>query len=123
MESLNGNNPVKSDYIENVKKLETLKQAKAVEAPKQSTAVSEEIATQPIEKTMKLDTNKITEVSDQLSSSVIFDEDLKLMVLEIKDNESGELIKTIPTTEMLEFMRRMSDSNRNNTGNIIDIKA
>ena len=44
------------------------------------------------------------------------------MVVNIIESESGELVKTIPSKEIIDFMMKISE-NRTNTGLLIDYKA
>jgi len=57
-----------------------------------------------------------------LTSEVNFNKQLNIMVVNIIESESGELVKTIPSKEIIDFMMKISE-NRTNTGLLIDYKA
>ena len=57
-----------------------------------------------------------------LTSEVNFNKQLNLMVVNIIESESGEIVKTIPSKEIIDFMMKMRE-NRTNTGLLIDYKA
>lgn len=65
---------------------------------------------------------KIT-TSNEISSNVVFDKELNIMIVEIKDKKSGELIKTIPSSEMLDFFSNVAANDGELSGNIIDINV
>jgi len=58
------------------------------------------------------------------SSSLSFEIDsaTKQVVVKIVDSKTGELVRQIPTVEMLDFMRRMKEL-EGNSGSLIQAKA
>jgi flagellar protein FlaG len=58
------------------------------------------------------------------SSSLSFEIDsaTKQVVVKIVDRNTGELVRQIPTVEMLDFMRRMKEL-EGNSGSLIQAKA
>jgi flagellar protein FlaG len=59
-----------------------------------------------------------------VSSSLSFEIDsaTKQVVVKIVDRNTGELVRQIPTVEMLDFMRRMREL-EGNSGSLIQAKA
>lgn len=57
------------------------------------------------------------------SSEVNFDKDLDMLVVNIMEKDSGEVIKTIPSEEILSMMRRMNEMFEDNrtSGMLVDL--
>jgi len=56
------------------------------------------------------------------SLSFQIDETTKQVVVKIVDSKTGELVRQIPTVEMLDFMRRMKEL-EGNSGSLLQAKA
>jgi len=92
--------------------------------------ISEEIPTRPIEGNEK---GYMAELKQEfgnvdLDVRVRFEEDLKMMVVDILDNETKELIKSIPpeyVIEMRKKMRAMSESGglEGRSGILVDMRV
>lgn len=61
----------------------------------QKNKASEEIATRALNNSLP----------PQLSSSISFDKSINMMVVNITESDSGEVIKTIPSAEMIDIIR------------------
>jgi uncharacterized FlaG/YvyC family protein len=61
----------------------------------------------------------------KFTSKVNFDKELNIMVVNIVEKESGEVIKTIPTEEMLQLMKKMNQMYEDNktSGMLVDFKV
>ncbi|HCT98676.1 MAG TPA: flagellar biosynthesis protein FlaG, partial [Methylococcaceae bacterium] len=56
------------------------------------------------------------------SLSFQIDDTTKRVVVKIVDSKTGELVRQIPTVEMLDFMRRMKEL-EGNSGSLLQTKA
>jgi flagellar protein FlaG len=65
--------------------------------------------------------NEILQYSNH-SLSFQIDDTTKHVIIKIVDTESGELIRQIPTAEMLDFMKRMKEW-EGNSGSLLQTKA
>lgn len=61
----------------------------------------------------------------KFTSKINFDKELNIMVVNILEKESGEVIKTIPTEEMLQLMKKMNQMYEDNktSGMLVDFKV
>ena len=65
--------------------------------------------------------NEILQYSNH-SLSFQIDDTTKHVIIKIVDTDSGELIRQIPTVEMLDFMKRMKEL-EGNSGSLLQTKA
>jgi uncharacterized FlaG/YvyC family protein len=102
--------PVQKVEKVKIEKIEKPKIEK-IERPKiefRKNRASEEIATRALNKSLP----------PQLSSSISFDKSINMMVVNITEKKTGEVIKTIPSESMINIIR-----NRGKIGNLINTKA
>lgn len=60
------------------------------------------------------------ELPPQLMSALNFDKEIGMMVVSITEAETGDVIKTIPSAEMVEFLKKMKQITRESIGKIVD---
>jgi flagellar protein FlaG len=65
--------------------------------------------------------NKIFQLANRNLNFQI-DDTTKHIVIKVVDSETGELIRQIPTAEMLDFMKRMKEL-EGNSGSLLEAKA
>lgn len=86
--------------------------------------LSEEVKTKPIEAQhfSKNTNDKILPAG--ITANVSFDKEINQMVVNINSSETGELIKTIPSEEVIAFMKKMAEFAKENSraGGLVDIK-
>jgi uncharacterized FlaG/YvyC family protein len=86
--------------------------------------LSEEIKVKPIEAQHSISDSAEKIFPPGVTADISFDKEINQMIVSIKSSEDGELIKTIPSKEILEFMRKMAEMAKENSskGSLIDIK-
>lgn len=86
--------------------------------------LSEEIKVRPIEVQHSIYDSAEKVFPPGVTADVSFDKEINQMVVSIRSNEDGEVIKTIPSEEIIAFMKKMAEmaEERSSKGSLIDIK-
>ena len=81
---------------------------------------NQKLSLDAVKEAVKTGNTMLQSVSSSLSFEI--DDATKQVVVKIVDNKTGELVRQIPTVEMLDFMRRMREL-EGNSGSLIQAKA
>lgn len=106
-------------------KLDTLSSYHESKVVNTKNSISAAIPVRQVEPKLEEFNEKIPVLPANFSSEINFDKDLGLIVVNIMDKESGEVIRSIPTDEMLQFMRRMNEmfQDDKSAGMLVDFKV
>ena len=81
---------------------------------------NQKLSLDAVKEAVKSGNTMLQSVSSSLSFEI--DSATKQVVVKIVDSKTGELVRQIPTVEMLDFMRRMKEL-EGNSGSLIQAKA
>jgi flagellar protein FlaG len=81
---------------------------------------NQKLSLDAVKEAVKSGNTMLQSVSSSLSFEI--DSATKQVVVKIVDRNTGELVRQIPTVEMLDFMRRMREL-EGNSGSLIQAKA
>lgn len=106
-------------------KLDRLVSAHQMKMAQNSEGISAQL---PVKEEVKAEVQnpegRIPVLPANFSSEVNFDKNLDMLVVNIMEKDSGEVIKTIPSEEILQMMRRMNEmfENDKSSGMLVDMK-
>ena len=98
----------------------TVVDVKAVDENALKQDSNQRLSLDAVKEAVKTGNTMLQSVSSSLSFEI--DDATKQVVVKIVDNKTGELVRQIPTVEMLDFMRRMREL-EGNSGSLIQAKA
>jgi flagellar protein FlaG len=81
---------------------------------------NQKLSLDAVKEAVKTGNTMLQSVSSSLSFEI--DDATKQVVVKIVDNKTGELVRQIPTVEMLDFMRRMREL-EGNSGSLLQAKV
>jgi len=81
---------------------------------------NQKLSLDDVKEAVKTGNNMLQSISSSLSFEI--DDATKQVVVKIVDSKTGELVRQIPTVEMLDFMRRMKEL-EGNSGSLYQAKA
>jgi flagellar protein FlaG len=81
---------------------------------------NQKLSLDAVKEAVKTGNTMLQSISRSLNFEI--DDATKQVVVKIVDSKTGELVRQIPTVEMLDFMRRMKEL-EGNSGSLIQTKA